>query len=498
MRGSAFNFPPTPAPILGCDAFPKCFDEAGALGISYSDEKLGNSPATPACPNCHFASFLILLCVLGCAERPGDSGAEASDLDIVLSEVIPTVATVSWTAADSSGFVMFSPDGQAWQRIAAEARGTDSWEAVVVGMHQNASYKLRVGGLRDGSEIIYEPVEIETGGGPPDLPVLSAELDTVTADGGLLGLGLAGGTNWGVFVDADGFVDWWYPSPYESRHITRVVPSRDRRSVYLDVARSVEADASADFAILQVAWDGTLLQTIKTSVLHHDFLELPTGQLVWLGSDRREMAAGMVTGDTIQIRELSGEERVLWNAWTEFDFHDFAPDTDFVHANALQYDEHSGTLWLGLRNANQLLEIDPLSGDVLTRVFGADADITVTVGTPPDGQHNFTVLPTGWLIHDNRRSGELPSRLVEYKRVGDPPSAEQVWEYAPAEAYDGPGLGDALRLPGGDTLAIWGCAGVIDRVAPDATLTSRFAASLGTLFWYGLWTDDLQPLPPSE
>lgn len=440
---------------------------------------------------------LHLLPWLACTTDADDStgSTPAPTLDITLSAAIPTVATVRWEADVADAFIEYSPDGSTWRRIAASARGGSEWEAVVVGMRASSTYKLRVGGDEEGEEAVSESVEVTTGALPPSLPDLVILEDKVANDPGLLGLGLIGTTNWGAFLDADGQFVWWYPNPYEGRLTTRVVPSRDGRSVYMNVARSLDAESQDDFAILQVAWDGTLLQTIETSVHHHDFLELPSGELAWLSDETRDVEGEPVHGDTIVIRGTDGAERILWNAWDTYDYADFAPQQDFVHANALQFDADTNTLWIGLRNANQLLQLDPATGSVLKRVLGIRSDYPLTVGSKVDGQHNFTVLPTGVLIHDNQDSTELPSRLVEYKLGGDPGTAEQVWEYASPEAYDVIGLGDAIRLTSGESVAIWGSAGVIDRLDTDGQVSSTFAAGLGTAFGYGSWSDDLQPVP---
>ncbi|GDX81088.1 hypothetical protein LBMAG42_28990 [Deltaproteobacteria bacterium] len=438
---------------------------------------------------------LLLLGIGACTSETQESGrtADVPDLNIHWSEVIPTVATVDWDSTLADGFIEFSADGATWRRIAASPGEEGQWEAVVVGMRSSATYLLRVGGSEEGEETVSAPIEATTGAAPPSLPELLVVADAVTNDPGLLGLGLIGTTNWGVFVDADGQIVWWYPNPYDGRLTTRIVPSRDGRSVYMNVARSLDAESLDDFAILQVAWDGTLLATIETSVHHHDFLELPSGELAWLSDESRDVDGEPVHGDTVVVRSADGTQRILWNAWDAYDYADFAPQHDFVHANALQFDEPTGTLWIGLRNANQLLQLDPDRGTVLKRVFGMRSDYPLTVGSKPDGQHNFTVLPGGLLIHDNQDSTDLPSRLVEYTLSGDPGHAEQVWEYTSPEAYDVIGLGDAIRLSTGESLAIWSSAGVIDRVGADGVLTSSFAAGLGTAFGYGAWIDELQP-----
>ena len=445
-------------------------------------------------------ALVAALCCVGCTTDNLDSDGPSAppDLDITLSTAIPTVATVSWHSDLSDAFIELSPTGESWRRIAADPRTDGSWMAMVVGMRPMTTYKLRVGGTQGSEEIISESVEITSGAAPPSLPELITLQDDVTDDAGLLGLGLISTTNWGVFLDADGYIDWWFPNPYEDRLTTRVLPSRDRRSVFVSAARSVDAEARDDFAIHQVAWDGTLLQTIDAAFLHHDFLELPSGELAWLSDETRDVDGEPVHGDTIMIHGLDGTTRTLWSAWDVYDYADFAPHQDFVHANALQYDEEANVLWIGLRNANQLLQLDPATGAVLKRVFGLRSDYPLSSGSKPDGQHNFSVWTDGLLIHDNQDSTDLPSRLVEYRLSEDPANVELVWEYVADEAYDVIGLGDALRLSNGDSLAIWGSTGVIDRVDADAVLTARFAANLGTAFGYGRWIDDLQPLPLAE
>lgn len=439
--------------------------------------------------------------VPGCASGPDrDSEAEPGpEAEVVWSEVIPTVATVSWSGEASGGYVEVAPEGGSWRRIGAEQQADGGWRAVVVGLRQGTDYQLRAGAIdADGHERPGPALDVTTGGASAELPDLIVDADAVADDPGLLATSFMGASSYAVLLDADGNVTWWYANPYDARVVTRALPSRSGRSVYIDVARSIDLDAEGNFGIFEVAWDGTLLRWIETSALHHDFLELPNGDLVFLSDEKRVVGSVGYSGDLVVVLGSDGVERTLWSAWDYYDPSQFAGQHDFAHANALRYDDATDTLWLGVHNANQLLQLDPTTGEVRKWVFGRTTDYPITEGTGPLSQHNFTLLPGGVLIHDNRDAAGLPARIVEFSLTESPAGAAQVWEYEPTDAFTVYAFGDALRLADGDTIAVWGSAGVIDRVDPDGALLSRFSGGLGTAFGYAQWLDDLQPLPLAE
>lgn len=429
--------------------------------------------------------------VLVACEAPPDEGA----LHVQLSEEIGTVATVSWHSEADDAFLEFAGEDGDWSRVAAEAQADGSWKAMCVGLRQGGDYTLRAGGTLDGSELTYAEQTLTAGSAPPELPVLSVVQDEVLNDPGFLAIGVVGDISWGTLVDADGNAVWWYQNPLEDRLSLRLVPSRDGRSVLVGIQRSASPASNSGLSIHRVAWDGTVIERIETPLHHHDFLELPSGELAWLSDDPREINGTLVHGDTLVVRADDDSRREVWNAWDHFAWDDYSPISDFVHANSLQFDEESGELWMGLRNADQLLRIDPETGEVRSRLFGTDSDLALVSGQAPDGQHNFTLLADGLLLHDNRP--DEASRIVEYRIDPSAGEVEQVWEYRADEGYDGAGLGDALRLSSGETIAVWGSSGVIDRVDADGTVNARFAAPLGSPLGYGVWVSELQPLPPA-
>ena len=444
---------------------------------------------------------LAVAAALGCDPGPesGAAGEEGPAAEIAWSEAIPTVATVSWSGEADGGFVEVGRAGGAWRRIAAERQADGDWRAVVVGLRQGTDYQLRAGTIgEDGSETLGPAVDVTTGGASAKLPDLFLDADAVADDPGLLATTFMGGSSYAVLLDADGLVTWWYANPYEGRVMTRTLPSRSGRSVFIDVARSIDLDSEGNFGLLEVAWDGTLLRWIETSALHHDFLELPSGDLVFLSDEKRVIDGVGYSGDLVVVLGGDGMEHTLWSAWDYYDPTQFAGQHDFAHANALRYDESTDTLWLGVHNANQLLQLDPTTGAVRKRVFGRDTDYPLSDGSGPLSQHNFTLLPSGVLIHDNRDAAGLPARVVEFALTESPAGAAQVWEYEPTDAFTVAAFGDALRLADGDTIAVWGSAGVIDRVDADGALRTRFSGGLGTAFGYAQWLDDLQPVPQAE
>jgi hypothetical protein len=154
---------------------------------------------------------------------------------------------------------------------------------------------------------------------PPELPSLEILADDEVDDPGLRFTSVVvRGRSWAVIYDADGALVWWYELPYTERIITRVRRAASGDRVLLSVARSVAHGGSEPFGILSVPWTGEGPRLLQVPVLHHDFAELPDGELAWLGIETREVDGLRLEGDTIERTDGEGLQ-VFWSSWDHFD-----------------------------------------------------------------------------------------------------------------------------------------------------------------------------------
>ncbi|MCA9706542.1 MAG: aryl-sulfate sulfotransferase, partial [Myxococcales bacterium] len=236
-----------------------------------------------------------------------------------------------------------------------------------------------------------------------------------------------------------------------------------------------------DYSIYVIDEMGTELvaltsQDLGLAGLHHDVIELPSGNFLSLSFtfrdiDYPDLGLTHVAGDLLV--EITPEGDIVWE-WDSFDHLDplrrrdgfgdpiLDPDTltvanDWTHGNGLVHDPAADTLLYSMRHQDWVILIDRATGDVLWRL-GEEGDFTLDAGTWQYHQHSPQWQDDGTLLlYDNGLGNPgLPdrmetSRAVRYAIDPGTMTATQVWEDA-AEDFVSPIAGDADRLPDGSIL----------------------------------------------
>lgn len=228
-------------------------------------------------------------------------------------------------------------------------------------------------------------------------------------------------------------------------------------------------------------------------VLHHDVLELPSGNFLALSMSFQDVMyddLGLipVCGDTLVEFTPDGEVVWTWNSFDHLDpqrrrenFGDPIIDpitgtsaSDWTHANGIVYDERSDTITMSMRHQDWIIQIDHGTGDVLWRL-GEDGDFTLP-GTERwfYHQHSPQWQPDGSLLLFDNGNGnphidplDARSRAVRFALDFDAMTADVAWQ------DDEPTLqvgfaGDADLIDGGHILvtdsANFGANGVYGRL----------------------------------
>ena len=215
---------------------------------------------------------------------------------------------------------------------------------------------------------------------------------------------------------------------------------------------------------------------------HHCAIELPGGNIMYLFHYDQPVEGWALPFSADGIREISqdtGETVWEWRAGEHISTGDHCPvcirDTsarlnhfahDWLHSNALIFEEAEQAVYLNVRNLNRLVKIDYPSGDVIWSM-GDDGEFGE--GLWSHG-HDPQLLANGnILIFDNGNHKEP----VEYSRAVeiafDPSAAwaEAVWEWSDTPPFYDCGMGDANRLPNGNTLITNAFGGRIIEVTGD-------------------------------
>jgi hypothetical protein len=152
---------------------------------------------------------------------------------------------------------------------------------------------------------------------------------------------------------------------------------------------------------------------------------------------------------------------------------------DWTHSNAVVYNPDDGSIYHSSRHLSRITRIDYPSGDIVYMM-----GFPLTTGDADFGdnlfsfQHAPDLLANGnMMVYDNgnRRDHIVQtdetgfSRAIELSFTGSPPtSAEIVWEWVVPEYTFA--LGDADRLPGGNTLVTAGTSGRVYEVDPEGNI----------------------------
>ncbi|MEQ1500895.1 MAG: aryl-sulfate sulfotransferase, partial [Myxococcota bacterium] len=349
-------------------------------------------------------------------------------------------------------------------------------------------------------------VDIDLPPADPSLPEIAVDLADPTFDGLVLFTAQQLDGTWLLVVDGAGRVVW-------AHHGAELVASptsefsRDGRSIRF--TQYVPRDHSG--GIERLAIDGRE-DTVFTPVPrgHHDFVELPDGTLAWWEDEVRDTE---IDGETVRVvydRLVEGPEgsaaddparRLVYAfaddypaAWMVCDHMASCNAEDgtaceFAHSNSLVYDDADDAYYTMSRWLDGFHRIDRATGEMVWQLggrydrFGADLWRHGHFSDRWDGHV---------LVFDNANHtpGEV-ARVVEVAYDEDARTASTVWSYADPDARTVEAIGDAQRLPDGDTLVSWGSLGELTRHRADGTV--RWRIRLPTVDAVGRvsWTPDL-------
>ncbi len=431
------------------------------------------------------AGFLALA-IVSTAPGCGDEGA-LTEVRTGPSALVPSVQVVRWTSGlPGPSHVEYGPEGGPERATPPDTGGT-THEIALLGLRGGTRYRYRAvtvdaAGRRhaspEGTFLVPRP--------PPQLAGFRATGRTDGDDLVLLSVMVPDQRlSWVVIVDRAGNVVWWYPAD-PGRMIPTVKPGRDGRSILF--GQYDNEDAKVVPSIVRVAVDGSRRTDTQTPLAHHDFAELPGGRLAWLG-----LALGTVPyGDAgerlvASATVVEGPEGAAPDApevRTVFDYADdySAPPSmvcpcagrevmglgalDWVHANAILYDETADAWTLVSRNLDSILRVDRRTRRILWEMGGANPTLDDGPGTPWSHPHVTHVWDGGLVVFDNGNHRRPPaSRIAEY--AWDDRTVRQVWEYRPPDGRYSGFLGDVRKLENGSYIASWTPQGLVTEVTPS-------------------------------
>ena len=333
----------------------------------------------------------------------------------------------------------------------------------------------------------------------PELPGLTIEWfneDHVT--GGYLLIAFVSEPPAVALIDRHGEVLWARARATGEDDIlsTHAIAGPETGQVFFNLYTSLREGGSASslHQIVESSYLGGLSNTLAAPDLHHDFAVLPDGSLAWLAYDLRDTDDGPQRGDKLTERAPDGSLQTVWSSWDHYDYETAPQETasaSWSHANALRFDEARDEYQIGLRNYGHIVGVDRTTGEI-NWTFGEDGDFSLEHGGAfPTQQHHFHLYEDTLVLFDNGPREDLDSNAVAYALNWKAMSAREIWRFGSDPPLYSYGLGDADRLPNGNTLVTWSSLGQIDEVSPSGDVVWRLNTALGAAIGYVDWLETL-------
>lgn len=210
----------------------------------------------------------------------------------------------------------------------------------------------------------------------------------------------------------------------------------------------------------------------------HEFVVLPNGHYLMLAYAEVPMDMSLIVpgGDpnavmvSTVLQELDKNKNCIfeWSSLNQISLFNTYDDLrkksiEHAHGNSIFVDT-DGNWIVSMATTNEILKIDPVSGQILWRFGGKQNEFKITNDNEANAplyftlQHDVHKLENGNLMmFDNgfMRQNKY-SRAVEYKFDEEKKEAEMVWEYRSNPDIIAVAMGSSQRMKNGHTLISWG------------------------------------------
>ncbi|MEW5798324.1 MAG: aryl-sulfate sulfotransferase [Bacteroidota bacterium] len=301
---------------------------------------------------------------------------------------------------------------------------------------------------------------------PSDYPHVKI-LAKTNPDSGFIFINNWGGTPYIAILDNNGFPVFYRKMPAYARDFKLQANGNLSYRLADPYYRFYEMDSS-----YTVTREITAKNGFGTD--EHELQILPNGNVLLIALeyktvDMSKLVAGGKTSATVignHVQEIDPAGNVVfeWKCWDHFDITDAihenltAQTIDYVHMNAIAVDNDSNIV-ISSRHLSEITKINRKTGAILWRLGGKHNQFTI-VNDPMSGpsyQHDVRALPNGhYTIFDNGNfHSPTVTRVTEYNIDTAAMTATLVWQYRHVPDRYTWWMGNAQRLPNGNTLINW-------------------------------------------
>lgn len=392
---------------------------------------------------------------------------------------IGSVVTVSWEQNRAAAVHLeFSFDDAVWVRSPTRELESGTHQDLLLGVPYDDEVTWRLVG-DDGITTFASPDAVIA---TDPLPAALLAGDLVTADPA--GYDAAGAPYFLIgLAEADKFADPWYSlivdragrvvwalrSPAQRVALHGRV-ARDGRSLLLDRNSYWPLfDSGERSTIDRVLLDGSIVHTYEVPGLHHPFVDLPDGSIAWGAT------TGGYLNEYLKVIDDAGTVETLFDceAWLA----EIGETDAFCMSNTLTYHEPTNKFLFSQFSTDTIIQIDRSTGTA-ERWFG---HVTGSWAfDPPESafwwQHGGVITETGTLLTSSDLTEEGVETVVrEYAIDEATQTLREIWNFGVGDGVYGRQLGEAVRLPNGNTLHNYGELALLREATPDKDVVWEIA-----------------------
>lgn len=399
-------------------------------------------------------------------DAAGNVALDQFTVDYEISSAINTVGIVTWATKISpvtDAIIEFGLDTNYGMQAPVDL-DEPNYRTLLLGMKGSRDYHFRIVVKSGNTEYKSDDYMLTTGPVTNLVQVLEMNVDNeIARDRGFIVTSSmeCGDGSCALIVDADGDVVWWYSaSATLSASISRARMSYDGKYMWM-----VTAGQSSSSGFECVSMDGLDVRNFANPATHD--ITAVTGDVMAF------LDGGFTSCATITEITPDGTTKPVYDTrqiWQD------GP----CHANAIRYSETEGLYTLSDLSVGDIIMVDRASGTLERRL----SEFSFNWGYHQHGHH---------LLNDSIVLFNNENRIVQEISLDEANmQSSEIWRYS--SAYNTEVLGDAQRLPNGNTMATYSTAGRIHEVAPDSSrvMEIRFSSTIG----YSLWRESLYGPPP--
>lgn len=418
----------------------------------------------------------------GTPPTPTDTGTPTAPveplvLDGITSSIDPRFGTLVWVTwsqtAPAAVHLEFSVDPGVWISSPVRDLPAGAHEEVLLGVPYDSDVTWRIVAEGADETVTSDDTIDHTAPVPPTLPQIQVHpgdpsgwdpampyvLTSTTEQGGDFG-----DPWWVMVLDRRGRVVWGRRTSSD-RITMHARIALDGRSMLLDDnSYWGRFDQGVTSSVTRMTLDGAVLETWDTPGLHHDFVDLPDGTLVY-GSYQ-----GFYSNELLVEIAPDRSTTVLLDceAWLATE----GLSREWCGSNTVTYRESTNKLLWSMFSFETILEIDRDSGHV-DRWFG-NLPGSYAFDPPSAGfwyQHGGYWTDEGTLLTSTYVVPQGVETVVREYEVDDANrTLRLVWDFGVGDGVYGAQMGEAHRLPSGNVLHNYGTLARLREGRPDGSI----------------------------